>query len=267
MYAYVTIGPKKGDKLELMCIEVEGPGEQSQEGFAQKLDGLETIWVPAKITAASLNECKEKRLVHPGAGPYLMLSLRSLTFDAHLRFIIHRTFLGEKTGWAVAPPPNEYGGSCFEMLAASKDPVTWVKDKAPTEVSAADYGDSLRCLSFIKNEEMCLVVAHPKEGGRSFYARPFDSLSQALSSAEPLRTMAVSVLAATAYDNRDWKVYADYGFQKVIGAKEHRTKPKGPGTKEISYMLGQPDLSYQWQRPQFLRSLLHPLYPDFAPGT
>ena len=207
VYAYVTYGAvDQGGMLKVLTLKIHGPASKGIETPAQKVVDLETVWLPVIVSPDSMMTVREMFLIEPSLqGNVLWLSLASLTIDPELRFRIHRNFVGEDAGWAVAASGFDLDKNTLEMLTCPPGRVTWRPGEAPPVVKESDWGHRLRCLDFRDAGHAPFRQLCRNEICNSLYTRPFDSLSAALACDDLLREAAVAMLAATQEDNLDWK--------------------------------------------------------------
>ena len=74
-----------------------------------------------------------------------------MSLDKEMRFRLHRALVSDGDGWAASGLGAHLGEDSIEILARAKEPTTWTETDWPQQagVKAADWGHSLRCLSFV----------------------------------------------------------------------------------------------------------------------
>ena len=164
----------------------------------------------------------------------MLLSLRSLSLDAEMRFQLHRNFVGEGEGYCISGL-EDLGKDCLEALAPMGKRATWDPQAYPKSVTASDWGHSLRSLTFVGPVEQTMRDQREEEANEGVYSRPFDVLSRALSTIEPVRSASVAMIRASQRDNIDYRVLDAYSFGVGQG-DEKITKPIQGGPLAFAYI-------------------------------
>ena len=82
-----------------------------------------------------------------------------------------------------------------------------------------DWGVSLRCLSFDRDEGTLEMIARFGIRNEAVWTtRPFDVISRTLVSAEPLKTCALAMRMSTSAENLDFRVFNKWAWPS---SKEH----------------------------------------------
>ena len=150
MFAYVAHGDPAKDKLELLRLEVLGPAE-SNRLFAKQLKGLESVWLPMRVSAPDIERLKAQKLIsEKHMGDVLYLSLRSMSLDKELRFCTHRPLVGDASGWPIKGLGGQLGVESTECLAPAEKPLLFSEEDWPEQgVLTEEWGHSLRSISFV----------------------------------------------------------------------------------------------------------------------
>ena len=130
-------------------VKVLGPADKSLG--ATKLDKLETTWLPMLVDEGDFEELKREGLLHKDeVGNVLKLSFPSMSLDKEMRFRLNRALVSDGDAWSAAGLGGHLGEDSIEILASAQEPLTWTENDWPREagVKSADWGHSLRCLSF-----------------------------------------------------------------------------------------------------------------------
>ena len=168
-------------------------------------------------------------------GTTVLLSLRSLTLDAEMRFQLHRNFVGEGEGYCISVLDGDLGKDCLEALAPMGKRTTWDPRTYPRSVTASDWGHSLRSLTFAGGPEQNMRDQRKVEALEGVYSRPFDVLSRALSTIEPVRSASVAMIRASQRDNLDYRVLETHSFGVGQGV-EKISKPLPGGPLALAYI-------------------------------